>query len=115
MAVQNVLDAEPAAGSHGVRLGCAEATDRAGWPDGKPFQPSKADDEGVSHSKAEVFALPTVADYRKRQDRETAWPRRSRLGRTKAFYQPYRHCCDKEHRGSNGNHSPLPGPYGRGG
>jgi hypothetical protein len=114
MAVQNVLDAEPAASSHDVRLGCAEATDRAGWPDGEPSQPSKADDEGVSQSKAEVFALPTVADYRKWQDRETAWLSGSRLGRTKVFHHPYRHCCDKEHRGSNGSHSPLQGPCGRG-
>ena len=114
MAVQNVLDAEPAAGSHGVRLGCAESTDRAGWPNGKPFQPSKSDDECVSHSKAEVFALPIVVDYRKRQDRETDWLRRSRLGRAKAFYHQCRDCCDKDHSGSNGNHSPLPGPCGRG-
>jgi hypothetical protein len=98
MAVQNILDAESAAGSHDVRLGCAEATDRAGWPHGEPFQPSKADDEGVSHSKAEVFALPTVADDRKWQDRETAWLRRGRL--TEAFYHRYRDCCDQEHRGS---------------
>ena len=111
IAVQNVLDAEPAAGSHGVRIGCAESADRADWPDGKPFQASKSDDEGVSHSKTDVFALPSVADYRKRQDRETAWLRRGRLGRTKAFYHHCRH-CDKDY--SNGNHSPLPGPCGRG-
>src|SRR5439155_24389697 len=109
--VQNVLDVEPTAGSHGVRLGCAEATDRAGWPDGKPFQSSKADDEGVSHSKTDVFALPSVADYRKRQDRETARLRRSRLGRAKAFYHPCR-LCDKDY--SDGTHSPLPGPCRRG-